>query len=223
MSTPSSFGIWHAIRALFMRAEHLSDSEIAGFLDRDLSSEERSVVEAHLEGCPECRGATAEVSRLARAYPGTLSAITVVPPLPASSGKRMRLPMIAAAALAASLAIVVLSRSAPWRDDPAPVRATAQAGPDARPIIEVTGPREDQPVERANLVFSWRATNADVYRLSVFDESGTVVFAQETTDTVLSLAGSPLPSAETLYLWRVDAIADGLTASSGVRKLRVTR
>lgn len=217
LSTASFRGFW---RALFVRTEHVTDADIAGFLDGDLSPEEKRVVETHLEGCSDCRTATADVSRLARSYDGSVDI-----PDPLRIARKARLtgvPLLAAVVLAASVAFVVLGRSSDRQVSSAPVRSTGIGG-DSRPFVEVTGPAEFQPVARTGLTLSWRAAGAELYRISVFDASGTPVLVRETTDTTLA-AGPLLPaSLDTIYLWRVDAVAAGLIATSGVRTIRVMR
>lgn len=203
-----------------MSGEHLTDSQIAGYLDHDLPLGDRAVVEAHLAGCSDCREATADVSRLARAYRPEIS-VPQLGPARRRNGKRVAL--LAGGAIAASFLILSLSLNGKWTAVPTPVRATSAAIPDARPMVHVTGPTEDVTDDPRELIFSWRATGASLYRLSVFDETGAPVLVRETADTVVTLTTAPDIVPGDLYLWRVDAIADGLTASSGVRKLRLAR
>jgi hypothetical protein len=72
-------------------------------------------------------------------------------------------------------------------------------------------------------MFQWRSRQGDSYRVTVLTESGEPVWTAETTDTSISL-----PTGITLepgrgYFWRVDAVADGLSATSGVQRFQVVR
>jgi hypothetical protein len=207
-------------RAVFMPADHLSDSEIAGFLDNDLTADQREVVLAHMEGCAECRQATADVSRMAHAYHD--SQVSEPGARVAGKNRRRMSAAILVTAAAASIAVVVVSRISENSDSASAVRSAPEALPDARPRLHVIGPADDAVVSASSLVFSWRSSGADVYRLSVSDETGAPVLVRETQDTLVSLAGTPALPTRVFYLWRVDAIADGVTASSGVRKIRIT-
>ena len=132
---------------------------------------------------------------------------------------------IAAASLAAAAAVVFLLRSSSPEVKPPPlVRAsTNTASPEARALIEVTGPPEAESVSQSTAFLSWRATGADFYRVTISDESGAPVLLRETSDTILALGTVASLGGGRVLLWTVDAIADGRAASSGVRRLRLTR
>lgn len=199
-----------------MSADHLTDAEIAGFVDRDLVRVERERVESHLAACAECRTAATEVSRMAHAISHGES---IAP----AKRRRTRLKSSVAlgGVLAASIAMLVLVRVDSFERSELPVRSGS--GADARDVIEVVSPGEATTVMSSDLAFIWRDTGADVYRLAIFDEGGAVVHTAETADTLVSLPKEIDLEPGQLYLWRVDAITDGLSGSSGARKLRVTR
>jgi hypothetical protein len=198
-------------------ADHLTDAEIAGFVDRDLGRDERERVESHLAACAECRTAATQVSRMAHAISHGES---IAP----AKRRRIRLKSSVALAgvLAASIAMVVLVRADSF-ERPDPLVRSGPVGADARYVIEVVSPGEATTVMSSDLAFVWRDTGADVYRLAIFDEGGAVVHTAETADTLVSLPEEIDLEPGHLYLWRVDAITDGLSGSSGARKLRVTR
>lgn len=203
------------MRELLVGDEHLTDSEIAGFIDRGLNGSERGRVESHLAACAECRTAATEVSRMWHALaPGAFN--------PDSRKRRPHLKsaFTLAGVLAASIAVVVLVRADSFETNEPAVRSGTSAA-DVRRVIEVLAPGEATPVTPADLSFIWRATGADLYRLSIFDERGEVVHTVATADTLVSLPEEIELEPEQLYLWRVDAMTDGLSGSSGARKLRV--
>ena len=199
-----------------VRPDHLSDSEIAGFLDRDLSAEERSSVERHLESCASCRSAILEVSRMADSYH---AASDLNQPVPVSTRRRRGVQLGFLVAAAAGLAIV-------WPGDvrnkpqTTPTRSVNTIAADRRPVVEVVSPPENALAHRSGLTFVWRSAGTTVYRFALLDETGQSVMDREVSDTVLVLPQDTQLSPGHLYFWRVDAMADGIAASSGARKLR---
>ena len=190
---------------------HVSESDLAGYLDNDLSPADRRRVEAHLDACAQCRLELIDVRRLAASYEAATPRAT----------RRGWMPAAAVTALAAGLAALLLiprSHDTTVRQ----VEPVRSAGREGQLQIEVASPASDVAVAAATVVFTWRAARADVYRLTLLTESGEPVWSLETADTTaLVPSGTRLkPGA---YFWRVDAIADGITATSGARRLLVTR
>ena len=214
-------GFFASLLEAVMRADHLSDSEIAGFLDRDLSVEERSSVGSHIESCQSCRAAILEVSRLTESYETDSADSNQAVPAVTHRRKR-RLEVGLAVAAAAGLAIVWLGnvRNTPQT---ASMRGDSTIAADRRPIVEVVSPPEDILANQHGLSFVWRSAGTSVYRFVLLDETGKTVVEREVSDTVLVLPPETRLEPEHLYFWRVDAIADGIAASSGARKLRLAR
>jgi hypothetical protein len=220
--------ILSTIRRLFasllegvVRAEHLDDSEIAGFLGRDLSPDERSSVESHIESCQSCRAAILEVSRLTESYETDSADLKqAVPAVTRRRNRRLEIGLVVAAA--AGLAIVWLGNV---RSNPqiASTRSDSIIAADKRPIVEVVSPPDDVLANQHGLSFVWRSAGTSVYRFALLDETGKTVIEREVLDTVLVLPPETRLEQEHLYFWRVDAIADGIAASSGARKLRFAR
>jgi len=194
---------------------HISDSELSGFLDDDLDPTDRRRVEAHLDACAQCRRELIEVRSLAASYR---------PPATLTSG-RLWARIAAGAALAAVLAAVVLlprsNPTVPGRTDA--VRTPTQAGSrEGRLRIDAVSPASDAAVAASAVVFAWHSTAADIYRLTLLTESGEPVWSLETADTS-AVVPSSTPLKPGAYFWRVDAIGDGITATTGVRRLIVAR
>lgn len=203
---------------------HLTERELAGFLDGDLQRAERERVVEHLDECAMCRRELVEMRQLVDSYASPPER-GLPPARPKPLVRRWRLAAGAAAALAAGLvAILVLPRSAIVDQ-----RSTERAGePAASTASEGTGrigvvsPTEGAAITPGTTVFAWRTTGADVYRFTLLAESGEPVWTHETGDTTLVIpSAAPAPSGE--YFWRVDAIADGITATTGVHRIRLDR
>ena len=210
-----------ALLGRIVRADHLSDSEISGFLDRDLSAEERSSVETHLESCRSCRAAILEVSRLAESYQIASADSEAV--IPAASRRRTRrLQAGVAIAAAAALAIVWLG-SGRGGTQTASMRGATTIAADRRPGIDVISPAEDVLASRNGLRFVWKSAGTGLYQFALLDETGKTVVELEVSDTVLVLPSEIRVEPGHLYFWRVDAMADGIAASSEARKLRLGR
>lgn len=176
---------------------HLSDSEMARYLDRRLSPEERDRIEDHLASCAECREQTLGAQQLL------------------GRARRPRF-IVAGSALAAAAAVLILiARVEPAREQSVPpLRGVA------RDNIALTayGPIGD--AKRENLRFVWgSASGAVSYRLSVTASDGAQVWSHSGVDTVSSLPRSVGLRAGVRYLWVVDAVLrDGSTRSTGLRE-----
>jgi len=196
--------------------EHLSPSDLAGFLDRDLSPVQRQQVEAHLDGCPQCRYELAEVARAAESARGGSGIARRAP-------ARRWLPLVLTGALAASLAGVALIRRSSISKDQLitqPVRAPSVG--EGRARIGIVSPGENATTPAHGIGFTWRALASDFYRITVLTESGEPVWTLETPDTSVTLPTkiSLLPGRA--YFWHVDAITAGISASTGSHRFRVS-
>jgi anti-sigma factor RsiW len=198
----------------------LSPSELAGFLDRDLDSEGRRRVEAHLDDCAACRGELADVARLADAFRSPAQGI--VQPQESRSRRRVWGGIALGGALAASLAMLMLLGPPAPSSSPAaqPVRAPTTGEGLAR--IDVLTAPEMVGGATDSLVFTWHSVGADVYRFALLSESGEPLWTRETGDTSLSLPSTVVLTPGHAYWWRVDATAEGVVATSGARLLRVS-
>lgn len=199
---------------------HLSPSELAGFLDRELDFEGRRRVEAHLDTCSLCRGELADVARLADAFRSPPPSLAQ--PHESRSRRRLWRGLALGGALAASLAmLMLLGPPAPSSSPPAqPVRAPTTGEGLAR-IDVVTAP-EMVGGATDSLVFTWHSVAADVYRFALLSESGEPLWTRDTPDTSLSLPSTVVLTPGRAYWWRVDATAEGVVATSGARPLRVS-
>lgn len=200
-----------------MHPEHLSDSEISAFVDREMTPDERAAVSGHIVHCSSCRSAVAEVSRISDAYRAGSTERAA-----ASRVMRPRISRSVIGLLAAGAAIVSISTLAARRQSTDAVESTRAAiSGDSRIITAVQPDPSEQ--QRHDLRFVWRSIGADVYQLTILDRTGAPVFEYDVRDTVFVLPQSVALDPATQYFWRVDAIADGQVASTGARELKVAR
>jgi len=193
---------------------HLSDAELAGYLDHDLSADERRRVETHIDACRACRREVVALHPITHPAESPAGARSVQRP------RRWWLPA-AAAGIVAALALPRLTRTVPGPDVPQRAPRATEAG--GLSHLAIVAPLDKTTVE-GRIVFTWRSTNADAYRLVVQTaESGDRVWAKETGDTTAMLPDSiPLQAGQS-YFWRVEAIGNGISAASGSHRFQIPR
>lgn len=178
---------------------HISDIELARYLDRTLSAADRDRVEEHLASCATCRELTVESQRVLR------------------SVRRPRR-LVAAGGLAAAAAIIiVIGRVDPRTSDVPRERAGFANGSG----LTVYGPTGN--TNSADVRFVWGSTeNVESYRLSLTTADGAEVWSQSGIDTTAVVPLSvPLQPARN-YFWVVDAVLkDGTTRSTGLKEFSV--
>ena len=166
---------------------HITENQIAAYVDRRLPDAERAAVELHLASCTDCQDWLLDVS-------GVLH--------PAQPARRMRWKVVAPA-VAAAAAIILLVTVPRQLDDSSlapthrePPAATATAPTPLIPSGSVAAVAE----------FVWSTfPGADRYRVSLFDDQAGVVWKDETRDTVATLPDSIRIEPGRPYVWRVEA------------------
>lgn len=180
---------------------HITDLEIAAYLDRRLPPEQLERVEAHLAACPDCRDELLAARGLVR---------------------RVQRPrkLAAAAALAATAAIVLLLPILAPRGTATPQAQLRSAGPQS-PLIAY-GPVGETGTRSPTFV--WAAVpGAASYRLTVTREGGESVWSNNGTDTLRTLPDSVVLHQGASYWWVADAlIGNGTTRSTGLRGFRIS-
>jgi len=166
---------------------HVAADDLAAYIDRTLSAIERERVEAHVAWCDDCRSELREVGDTLRTY------------RPA----RRRLVWIGPAVAAAAIILLVAYPLSQRAIDEDPVHRDVPAAIDQRPGL--ADPAAIPDLAGAHLLQWSRVDRADRYRVTVFDEIGTVVWRAETADTSATLPPSTLTDNPGPYLWRVDA------------------
>lgn len=217
----SSSGILQIASAVSM--QHLTPSELAAYVDRTLANAERLTLEDHLEKCAECRAEVIAVRRASVTYDSRGSAgVQIVQRSTAPISRRLRTAAGAGALAASVLMLLVIrqSRIRPPRGDE--VRATSGVS-DTRAVVSAVAPVEGAVVSKFAPVFRWHATNADAYRFTLLTESGEVVWSREIDDTVITLPAGVALRQDSVYFWHVDALRDGVGASTGPLRVHVVR
>ncbi len=177
--------------------EHVRPEEIAAYLDRTASPEERRAIERHLVVCAECR----RDLQLAAELGGEPRRTTWV---------KIGIPIAAAAVLA----IAVLGPEGTERDSV----LRGQRAEGTRTFGAVM-PGDGAEVRADSLVFTWRSEGTGVhYLLTVTEESGDVLWTADTSDTTVALPNNVGVTPGQRYYWYVDALLEGAASSTtGVR------
>jgi hypothetical protein len=179
---------------------HVTDTEIAAYLDRTLTTAERDRVEDHLAACPDCRQQLLETKELLERV------------------RRPRNLLISGALAAAAVVVFFVVRADSDRTEGTLMRSDGAAAP-----LVAYGPLGT--TASAGLRFVWSAAPArESYRLSVSRIDGQAVWSSSGTDTVATLPSSVVLRPNERYYWVVDAlINDGTTRSTGLREFGVAR
>jgi hypothetical protein len=198
----------------FDATEHLSDAETAGYLDHDVTPQERRRVETHIDQCTGCRAELVALSRIAHPHASAGSS--------ASRDRRLWwLPAVAAAVVLAAVSLPRLTSTVPRPATPQRSRPITDA--DGRPHLALVAPADDTTLRGGPLLFRWRTTDADAYRIVLSTETGDPVWKQETGDTSVTLPDSVPLQPGHAYFWRVEAIGKGIVGSTEVRRFQLAR
>jgi hypothetical protein len=190
---------------------HLTENQIASYVDGHLPADRRAVLGAHLADCAECRQEVADVVHLLRDAPSEAGPRTA---------HAARVGAGAAVLVAATLAgVLLLGRSTERLADERVVRSDGISASESRAVIAVVAPAERAPAA-VPLTFVWHAADATEYRFTLTTGEGAVVYSAEVSDTLLALPPLPL-RAGTLYFWNVDGLQQGIVASTGMRRLLI--
>jgi|1185.fasta_scaffold38883_2 hypothetical protein len=195
---------------------HLSNGDLAAFLDGRLDAPARSAVEAHLADCARCREEMVETQM-------ALSELGPSRRVPLARPNTFRRATWIAGVAAAILVIAMVPRlrqsSLAGRGDEARVR-----GGSASSSIIVVSPHADA-ADAGHLVFTWRSLEPDAtYRLVVTDSVGAPVFRTTTRDTAVVLPAAIPVARGRSYFWYVDALRrGGHSVSTGVQSFSVPR
>jgi hypothetical protein len=196
------------------RVPHLNESELAAFLDGGLTPRQRRRVEAHIDICDACRGELVEIGR-ATARRGVPARVAT-----AALSRRWWIPAVAAAGMVGVMLVPRLT-SRPLSTG-AEASAPRVGDGEGQRRIDLIAPPDDITVPVAPIVFIWRAVEADVYRLSLLSENGEPIWAKETTDTTATLPATVTLNPGRAYFWRVDAVANGIVATTRPHRVHVS-
>ncbi len=194
---------------------HLTPDLVAGYLAGTLSPEVRTTVLSHLDECIACRTELIEVG-------GIVAEVRAGAPVPAARSSRRLVPV--ALALAAGLAAITIYRGrSPGMNPEAAVRAVDSPGTgEGVPAISVVEPA-DGGVVGDSVVLRWRSAGRRSFEVFLLDEDGRPLWTATTADTVVRVPATTPLRPGTTYFWRVDAMGNGIVASTGIRRLTVAR
>jgi hypothetical protein len=190
---------------------------MAGYLDRDLSDEERRRVVQHLDSCDVCRAEVVATSRLLAEDVSSAEA-----PAPPVRGVRRRWRARGAAGLAAAAALAAILLVRPGGVPPAHDAAERERfmteGVDR---LAVHAPADDGTVRRDDLRFTWADRGTGSYRITITAEDGRPVWSQALADTTVVPPTTLDLAAGERFFWYVDAISAGVVARSGAHSFVV--
>lgn len=186
---------------VYEEGQHMTELEIASYLDRGLSNSSRDRIEDHLAECTECRTNVSEAQKLI-----------------ATIGRPRHLTKIALwGALAAVAALVIVPQ----------VTQRQTGGRVSRDVLPTTIAAYS-PIESAEpgiIRFVWGSVpGAASYRVTLSTTDGTMLWSRNLSDTV-----SVLPPDVTLepgvdYVWYADAaLSDGSSVTTGLKEFRAAQ
>jgi len=190
---------------------HLTPNQVTGYLAGALAPAERAEVLSHLDRCATCRAELIDVGGVAA---------EVRPPSGPARRPRPRL-VPAALALAAGMAAIAVYRGRESAGDTVIRTAGAPDATEGIPGIAVVGPA-DGTVVADSVVLRWRSGSGS-YDVLLLEEDGRPLWSITTPDTVVRVPATVALRPGATYFWRVDAMGNGIVASTGVRRLTVAR
>jgi len=195
---------------------HLKESELAGFLDDDLTPAERASIESHLDACEACRVELIEVSRLVHEEPAA-EALDRKRASPPRSRWRIPIGIVGLAAAAVFATLLVWPTWNGGHEQP----VLERFGSEGSVQLEARFPSAGDAVPRDRLRFAWANHGTASYRITLTAEDGALVWSGTVTDTVVTPpADLDLPPGRTFF-WYVDAIDIGIVARTGARAFTV--
>ena len=184
------------------RIDHLSSGDVARFVEKLVSPDERAIIEAHLNECDHCRSDVVTIARLVR------------------RGRGQRRNLVAAPLVAAAAVALWFT----WGGSPAPADPNAfRDGTEGLQRLIVVQPANDAAVRTDTLAFVWQsAGDGAQYVFKVTDAQGDSVLQLLVSDSSVAIERNELRGRGASFFWFVDAVLpDGSTATSGARRFSV--
>jgi hypothetical protein len=182
---------------------HMSDLEIAAYIDHGLPSSRRDEIEDHLARCAACRDNVVQAQAL----------------ISRSDRSRRFAKGVTLVLAAAGIALVAIPS---LRTSSTPDRDAMRAGENDS-IMKVYGPIGE--VSRPPSRFAWGPLQGALsYHITITTIAGASVWSGSSTDTTIVLpAGVTLVPGQR-YLWAVDAVtSEGTSHSTGLREFGIVR
>lgn len=208
---------------------HLTEYDIASYLERKGVPEQRLRMEQHLADCAACAADLAAAVRvlnsIGKADPPELPGPIFREALGARAQKkpwslnffRSSSPFRYALAgiLVASVGWWVVTSNR--REQPSKFRSSSSS-----PTVELILPPDEAVIAAIPVRFQWQpSSNALQYRLTLFDDEGTRIWQGESAENHLTAPATVAFEAGKIYLWTIEAIlSNGLTLTSNLSSFR---
>ena len=176
---------------------------IEGYVAGRLGEAETEALESHYLTCARCQNELRLALAIREALPEVREGGLHAPAEPGVSviSRRFKVRTAAALAAAAVLAGLLLVRPSQLDREPAPAQRDEATGVEVAPSLRAPG-----GVVAAVESFQWsQVPGADLYRITVYDAEGTVVWEVETRDTVITPPDSTEFEPGARYIWKVAA------------------
>ena len=176
---------------------------IEGYVAGRLGEAETEAFEAHYLTCERCQNELRLALAIREALPEVREAGLLAPAEPEVGviSRRFKVRTAAALAAAAVLAGLLLVRPSQLDEESAPVHRDEATGVEVAPSLRAPG-----GVVAAVEMFEWsQVPEADLYRITVYDAEGAVVWEDETRDTSITPPDSTEFEPDARYIWTVAA------------------
>jgi hypothetical protein len=178
---------------------HLTDAQVAAFIEGSLAELDRVSAATHLAGCDECRAEIVSAASLAASIPRR---------------NRGRLTPVFAAVAAAAAVIAFLWLPSTTNLD----QESLERAADKSPRVVVASPADGSIVDSDSVMLSWQSEEGASYRVTITDAGGRTLWTTTTTESHARVPGGGLPADSSIVYWYVDALrADGTSVSSGLQ------
>ncbi|MBM4188057.1 MAG: zf-HC2 domain-containing protein [Gemmatimonadetes bacterium] len=185
-----------------MSTLHVDHDQLAAYAERRLTPTEYQRVEHHLADCAECRRDAVAVTLVLR------------------SDRRRRVLRVAAPLAAAAALLFVLLPPKPGPEETPRFRPGSPR--EAATVIPVWSPTTAATPGSDRRLIWGSAGPGTLYRLTVTDSSGGVVWTHQLVDTIAAIPDSASIRAGARYHWYVDALlVNGERATTGLRDRRL--
>ena len=161
--------------------------------------ERRAEMVAHLSACARCRGNAAAISRVLE-EPAIHTEIANVSAVDSKS-RKVRVALGGALGFAAAVTLFVIASPLSDEEGATPAHRDATLTASIPPVaVAPTG-----SVETVYNIIWTSGAGADLYRVTLFDTEGTVLWEAQTRDTFVVVADSVAFQAGVPYFWKVRA------------------
>lgn len=192
---------------------HLTPEQVAGYLANALAPAARAEALGHLDQCAACRAELIEVGGIAS---------DVKSRGPTWAGRLRRRLMPVGLALAAGIAAIAVYLEREPAGESITRAVDSPGATEGVPVIAVVAPADGAEIADS-VVLRWHSRGSGSYDVFLLEEDGQPVWSTSTADTAVRVPSTVALRVGATYFWRVDAMGNGIIASTGVRRLTVAR